>query len=187
MCNNIILFTAQTKFKLNSEMRVSVLLKDNYGTKIHTEEFCAIVRNFSKSGSFYINLEFDVIDNNATHVSKEVLRYLNTIKCLFISIVSFSARFYESSWLRMMVHLFYVSKTNRAHWWIKVVRDSSTNAHVSWLRCLAHILQKSKDWWLLGLYSKCSRFCQRLVANYRYHTWITFNIWIFFPGIASEF
>lgn len=89
MRNNIVVFTAQKKFKINYDISVSVLLKDNYGTKIHTEEFCAVVRNFSKSGSFYINLEFDVIENNSTHVSKEVRANLNPFGKAFIYLKSF--------------------------------------------------------------------------------------------------
>lgn len=65
-------FSAQSKFNINGDLRVSVLLSDNFHTKISKDDFCDIVRNFCKSGSFYVNLEYEIIQQNPAHVTKEV-------------------------------------------------------------------------------------------------------------------
>lgn len=63
---------AQVKFNINGDMRVSVMLTDNLRTKIDKDDFCDIVRNFSKSGSFYVNLEYVVVQQNTARVTIEV-------------------------------------------------------------------------------------------------------------------
>lgn len=60
-------------------MHVSVTLTDNYQAKIHMDEFCTIIRNYSKSASFYVNLEYEVVEHNPTNVSKEVRLSLKDI------------------------------------------------------------------------------------------------------------
>lgn len=66
---------AQTKFNINGDMRVSVTLSDNFRTKMDKDNFCDIVRNFSKSGSFYVNLEYVVVQQNPARVTIEACKY----------------------------------------------------------------------------------------------------------------
>lgn len=59
-------------FKINGDLHVNVSLKDNMQTPIPPNDFCTIVNNYRKSSSFYVQLEYNIVQQNPTHVSVEV-------------------------------------------------------------------------------------------------------------------
>lgn len=70
-------FSVQVEFQINGDLRINASLRDNLNTPIPPIDFCTIVQNYKNSGSFYVLLEYDVIQQNPTTITVEVKFELN--------------------------------------------------------------------------------------------------------------
>lgn len=58
----------------------SIKLTDPYGVTIHTAEFNAIVNNYRRSGSWYINVEILGEENTNDFISSDVSVYISFLR-----------------------------------------------------------------------------------------------------------
>lgn len=68
--------TVQKKFNIAGDLRVSLSFKDNYGTQISPNDFCDIVFNYQHSGSFFVSVEYNIVEQIAACVTVEVSIFL---------------------------------------------------------------------------------------------------------------
>lgn len=61
-----------SKFGIAGDLKLSIALYDNHHTPIPANQFDVIARNYSNSGSFYIIVEYDVMQQNVPCVTVEV-------------------------------------------------------------------------------------------------------------------
>lgn len=69
--------TVYTKFEIASDLKLSIGLYDNHRTPIPTNQFDTIAKNYRHSGSFYIIVEYDVIQQNVPCVTVEVSHFIS--------------------------------------------------------------------------------------------------------------
>lgn len=70
---NYIIISVRVKFHINGDFRVNAVLRDNLSTRIPADDFCTIIQNYSRSGSFYVHLEYNIVQQNPAWVSNEVI------------------------------------------------------------------------------------------------------------------
>lgn len=66
------ILSVQKKFQINGDLRVNASLKDNLGTPISVTDFCTVVKNYRKSSCFYVQLEYNIVQQNPTNITAEV-------------------------------------------------------------------------------------------------------------------
>lgn len=70
--HNMRIISVQAKFRINGDSRINAVLTDNLRTPIPANKFCAIVQNYKNSGSFYVHLEYEVIQQKPILITAEV-------------------------------------------------------------------------------------------------------------------
>lgn len=66
------MFSAQKEFKIGADVKVRIHLSDNHNIAITINNFEAVVRNYCKSGSFYINLQYEIQNQSCDVITPQV-------------------------------------------------------------------------------------------------------------------
>lgn len=113
------------KFRINGDLRINAVLRDNLRTPIPANEFCTIVQNYKNSGSFYVHLEYDVIRQNPALITIEVsssgeIIYTYTVSQLkfycvlcFLITVELETVFNQQRWWKFTARTIGYRRSNR--------------------------------------------------------------------------
>lgn len=66
-------FVVQKVFKTDPDLRVRIHLSDNHSTPINLRNFETVVRHHCRSGSFYINVQYKIMQQNCDIITSQVL------------------------------------------------------------------------------------------------------------------